>query len=134
MADRHAAPRVLATRPLRSARPSFPALHTHTDEQSRSASADGLWNWFQPKGPRGSSATLGFDLLKQLLTYDPTKRITARAALTHKWWLENPQPHAKFVPPLLSSTPSLLISTQLTSSHSAPSSVSLLASPTPSAA
>ncbi|KAL0342679.1 UNVERIFIED_CONTAM: Cyclin-dependent kinase G-1 [Sesamum calycinum] len=31
---------------------------------------------------------LGFDLMKKLLEYDPTKRITAEAALNHGWFKE----------------------------------------------
>ncbi|XP_051136986.1 cyclin-dependent kinase G-1-like [Andrographis paniculata] len=31
----------------------------------------------------------GLDLLKNMLTYDPTKRITAEAALNHAWFAEN---------------------------------------------
>ncbi|KAL0318925.1 UNVERIFIED_CONTAM: Cyclin-dependent kinase G-2 [Sesamum angustifolium] len=31
---------------------------------------------------------LGFDLIKKLLEYDPTKRITAEAALNHSWFEE----------------------------------------------
>lgn len=34
----------------------------------------------------------GADLLNQLLTYDPEKRISARAALRHPWFTEAPFP------------------------------------------
>lgn len=35
---------------------------------------------------------LGFDLLKRFLIYDPDKRITAKEALDHGWFRENPLP------------------------------------------
>ncbi|KAK7389183.1 hypothetical protein VNO78_24018 [Psophocarpus tetragonolobus] len=41
---------------------------------------------------------LGFDLLKQLLTYDPEKRITAEDALLHDWFHEAPLPKSDFKP------------------------------------
>lgn len=37
--------------------------------------------------------------MRQLLIYDPTKRITARAALCHDWWAQEPKPHVKCVCP-----------------------------------
>nr|XP_024363927.1 cyclin-dependent kinase G-2-like [Physcomitrium patens] len=41
----------------------------------------------------------GFDLLNRLLTYDPSKRITAEEALKHDWFREVPLPKAKeFMP------------------------------------
>eukprot|EP01018_Ginkgo_biloba_P004294 Gb_36478 [translate_table: standard] len=41
----------------------------------------------------------GFDLLNRLLTYDPSKRITAEEALKHKWFTEVPLPKSKeFMP------------------------------------
>ncbi|GFQ07547.1 cyclin-dependent kinase g-2 [Phtheirospermum japonicum] len=41
----------------------------------------------------------GFDLLSKLLTYDPDKRITAEAALSHEWFREVPLPKSKeFMP------------------------------------
>ena len=41
----------------------------------------------------------GFDLLNRLLTYDPSKRITADEALNHEWFREVPLPKAKeFMP------------------------------------
>ncbi|KAK6160377.1 hypothetical protein DH2020_003758 [Rehmannia glutinosa] len=41
----------------------------------------------------------GFDLLNKLLTYDPEKRITADAALSHEWFREVPLPKSKeFMP------------------------------------
>ncbi|XP_043723878.1 uncharacterized protein LOC122670910 isoform X3 [Telopea speciosissima] len=41
----------------------------------------------------------GFNLLNQLLTYDPEKRITAEAALNHEWFYEVPLPKSKdFMP------------------------------------
>ncbi|XP_042010262.1 cyclin-dependent kinase G-2-like isoform X1 [Salvia splendens] len=41
----------------------------------------------------------GFDLLNRLITYDPDKRITAKAALNHEWFREVPLPKSKeFMP------------------------------------
>lgn len=37
----------------------------------------------------------GFDLLRQLFAYDPDNRLTAREALQHKWFKEEPRPTAK---------------------------------------
>jgi cell division cycle 2-like protein len=34
----------------------------------------------------------GFDLLNRMLTYDPSRRITAREALEHRWFNESPFP------------------------------------------
>lgn len=34
----------------------------------------------------------GFDLLRQLFTYDPLTRLTAAEALQHKWFTEDPRP------------------------------------------
>ncbi|CAA2999198.1 cyclin-dependent kinase G-2-like isoform X1 [Olea europaea subsp. europaea] len=41
----------------------------------------------------------GFDLLTKLLTYDPEKRITAKAALNHEWFREVPLPKSKELMP-----------------------------------
>lgn len=35
---------------------------------------------------------LGYDLLRQLFAYDPDNRLTAREALQHKWFQEDPKP------------------------------------------
>ncbi|KAJ3568464.1 hypothetical protein NP233_g5702 [Leucocoprinus birnbaumii] len=35
---------------------------------------------------------LGFDLLRQLFAYDPDNRLTAKEALQHKWFYEDPKP------------------------------------------
>lgn len=43
----------------------------------------------------GQAAQAGYSLLRQLLAYDPGRRITARASLTHQWWAAEPRPHAK---------------------------------------
>ncbi|KAF9648237.1 kinase-like protein [Thelephora ganbajun] len=36
--------------------------------------------------------SLGYDLLRQLFTYDPDKRLHCREALIHKWFEEDPKP------------------------------------------
>ena len=56
-----------------------------------------LWAWYSSRVPRNAPTNLGFELLKALLTYDPTKRLTARDSLVHAWWSEAPKPHAKYV-------------------------------------
>ncbi|TKA55995.1 hypothetical protein B0A53_01698 [Rhodotorula sp. CCFEE 5036] len=43
---------------------------------------------------RGAPPSLAYDLMRKLLIYDPAKRITARAALCHEWWAQDPKPHA----------------------------------------
>ncbi|ORY63672.1 kinase-like domain-containing protein [Leucosporidium creatinivorum] len=59
---------------------------------------DTLQQWFNSRSRNSpqdqAAAAAGFDLLRQLLIYDPTKRITARASLTHQWWAHDPKPHA----------------------------------------
>ncbi|GAA6003656.1 hypothetical protein JCM10207_003531 [Rhodosporidiobolus poonsookiae] len=66
---------------------------------------DTLAQWFNQRLPRGAQPSLAFDLMRQLLIYDPTKRITARAALCHDWWAQEPKPHANafsHLPPTVS--------------------------------
>lgn len=40
-------------------------------------------------------SALGYEFLKQTFAYDPDKRLTAREALRHKWFQEEPVPTAK---------------------------------------
>lgn len=49
-----------------------------------------LHKWFSARAPRGASQS-GFELISSLLTYDCSKRISAREALKHKWWSEEPK-------------------------------------------
>ncbi|GMH01172.1 hypothetical protein Nepgr_003011 [Nepenthes gracilis] len=63
------------------------------------------YNVLHKKFPRTSFtgspvlSDLGLDLLSQLLTYDPDKRITAEDALNHGWFHEVPLPKCKdFMP------------------------------------
>lgn len=39
----------------------------------------------------------GHDLLRQLFAYDPDRRLTAKEALGHKWFQEEPRPSRKLV-------------------------------------
>ncbi|GAA6032148.1 hypothetical protein JCM8097_007097 [Rhodosporidiobolus ruineniae] len=55
---------------------------------------DSLMQWFQQRLQRGAPPSLAYDLMRQLLVYDPTKRITARASLCHDWWAQEPKPTA----------------------------------------
>jgi len=63
-----------------------------------------LFNTLRKKFPAASFiglpvlSELGFDLLQQLLTYDPEKRITAEDALLHDWFHEAPLPKSDFKP------------------------------------
>ncbi len=41
----------------------------------------------------------GFDLLSQLLAYDPAKRISAADALNHRWFKETPLPQKQELMP-----------------------------------
>lgn len=54
-----------------------------------------LYNWFMDRAPGGHAASQahasGFDLLSLLLNYDPNTRISARKALNHHWWNEEPK-------------------------------------------
>ena len=61
-----------------------------------------LFNWYVERAPTmgGHSQghvghpgynSAGFDLLSLLLNYDPNTRITARKALAHHWWSEEPK-------------------------------------------
>ncbi|KAH8916129.1 kinase-like protein [Atractiella rhizophila] len=52
-----------------------------------------LYGWYNSRQPRPSQAS--FDFLSNLLAYDPTKRLTAKEALYHKWWSEEPKPLMK---------------------------------------
>ncbi|BGP56621.1 hypothetical protein JCM8202_000193 [Rhodotorula sphaerocarpa] len=55
---------------------------------------DCLSQWFNSRLQRGAPPSLAYDLMRKLLIYDPSKRITARAALCHEWWAQDPKPHA----------------------------------------
>ncbi|KWU41408.1 Pkinase-domain-containing protein, partial [Rhodotorula sp. JG-1b] len=55
---------------------------------------DCLSQWFNSRLQRGAPPSLAYDLMRKLLIYDPAKRITARAALCHEWWAQDPKPHA----------------------------------------
>ncbi|GAA5880082.1 hypothetical protein JCM3774_003303 [Rhodotorula dairenensis] len=55
---------------------------------------DCLSQWFNSRLQRGAPPSLAYDLMRKLLIYDPVKRITARAALCHEWWAQDPKPHA----------------------------------------
>jgi cyclin-dependent kinase 8/11 len=56
-----------------------------------------LYNWYSERaphgshGPSGAYSSAGFDLLSLLLNYDPNTRISARKALQHHWWTEEPK-------------------------------------------
>ena len=38
----------------------------------------------------------GYDLLRQLFAYAPDKRLTAREAMNHKWFQDDPKPTTKY--------------------------------------
>lgn len=56
---------------------------------------DKLWDWYGNRVGRTAPNNAGYELLRAMLTYDPNQRITARDSLVHKWWSEQPKPHAK---------------------------------------
>ena len=41
---------------------------------------------------------LAYDLLRLLFVYNPDNRLTAKEALRHKWFSEDPKPTRKYVP------------------------------------
>ncbi|KAA1466647.1 kinase-like protein [Dentipellis sp. KUC8613] len=47
-----------------------------------------LYDWCRTR----ISSNAGYDLLRQLFAYDPDKRLTAKEALDHKWFHEDPKP------------------------------------------
>lgn len=100
VADSDPAARIRPTRAFRQVRPKrfflspAPLALSHTPALPHRV-PDTLWNWYSSRITRGMNANLGFELLKALLTYDPTRRVTARDALVHKWWQESPRPHSK---------------------------------------
>ena len=65
--------------------------------------AEQRFNHLRTKFPPSVLSEEGFDLLNKLLTYDPSKRISAQDALNHPWFDEYPPPKdkVKHVPPLM---------------------------------
>ena len=55
--------------------------------------ADRLSDWCQSR----IRSPQGYDLLRCLFVYDPERRLTAREALMHKWFQEDPLPTWKYV-------------------------------------
>jgi hypothetical protein len=55
-----------------------------------------LFKWYQNRSGRFFSG-MGFDLLANLLAYDPALRMTARDALSHKYWDEEPKVTRRYV-------------------------------------
>lgn len=62
----------------------LPFLHSYNNR---------LHEWCTPRVKSQS----GYEFLKQTFAYDPDKRLTAREALKHKWFTEDPVPTAKSV-------------------------------------
>lgn len=59
---------------------------------------DRLANWCRPNGmPDRIDSEQGYNLLRQLFAYDPDQRLTAKDALQHKWFHEDPLPTWKYV-------------------------------------
>jgi cell division cycle 2-like protein len=50
------------------------------------------WKFQTQYGGGASLTEAGFDLLSQLLAWDPAGRISAEEALRHRWFSENPLP------------------------------------------
>jgi len=76
--------------PSLNALPDAPHLSTLTNFPTNK-----LYNWYMERAPGGHAASgansAGFDLLSLLLNYDPNTRISARKALNHHWWNEEPK-------------------------------------------
>ena len=54
-----------------------------------------IFDWCRSRPQINSSA--GYDLLKRLFAWDPDQRITAKEALLHKWFQDEPRPTSKCV-------------------------------------
>lgn len=52
-----------------------------------------LLEWATPR----MKSQYGYDFLRELFAYDPDKRLTAKKALQHKWFEEDPKPTRKYV-------------------------------------
>ncbi|KAF2821929.1 cyclin-dependent protein kinase-like protein Ssn3 [Ophiobolus disseminans] len=91
--------------PLLAAMPEFPQLNSliagNAARYGRPQNGDGLDRWYHQtltnnQYPPGSgpetSGPEGLSLLKQLLEYDPQKRLTAEKALEHKYFTEHSKP------------------------------------------
>ena len=64
---------------------------------------DRLANWCRPTNglPVRIDSEQGYNLLRDLFAYDPDQRLTAKDALQHRWFHEDPLPTWKYVPPSL---------------------------------
>jgi len=80
--------------PNESLWPGFSALPLADKVSWRASSKSKLRELFPSTSFTGgvTMSESGFDLLTRLLTFDPKKRITAKAAREHKWFQEIPLP------------------------------------------
>jgi cyclin-dependent kinase 8/11 len=83
---------VLGT-PSESDWPSVVDMPEYPNMKRLDSFEDHLANWCQPTGlPIRIDSEQGYNLLRQLFAYDPDKRLTAKDALQHKWFHEDPLP------------------------------------------
>jgi len=82
--------------------PEFPKLHSFKNYPNN------LRNVFQTSTPFLHSDTC-YDLLKSMLEYDPSRRITANDATSHPYFMEEPQPSWKYEKDFLFSFISLFV-------------------------
>ncbi|GAA99617.1 uncharacterized protein L969DRAFT_94068 [Mixia osmundae IAM 14324] len=57
-----------------------------------------LPRWYNSRAPRPCTQA-GLDLIAALLAFDPASRLTARKALNHRWWTEDPPAKLSNFPP-----------------------------------
>lgn len=65
--------------------PEYPSLKRLDPYPNR------LYDWCQSR----LRSQAGYDLLRMLFIYDPDRRLSAREALVHPWFLEDPLPKAR---------------------------------------
>lgn len=66
--------------------PKYPEYHSF---QQLKPSPPNLENWYRSIDGSGSTQSRGFQLLSALLEYDPSKRISAAAALAHPYFTQD---------------------------------------------
>jgi cyclin-dependent kinase 8/11 len=67
--------------------PEYPAMRALGTYENR------LPDWCQKK--LGNRELVAYDFMRQMLVYDPAKRLTAETAMKHRWFTDDPLPTAK---------------------------------------
>ncbi|KAI0315157.1 kinase-like domain-containing protein [Amylostereum chailletii] len=78
---------VLGT-PVESEWPGIRDMPEYNNARRLDAYPNRLYEWCRQR----IASNAGYDLLRLLFTYDPDRRLTAKEALTHKWFFEDPRP------------------------------------------